>query len=259
VLLLPPNPTTTRATPLHWHADLAKGTYLAYPSQGNVVLRDLKDPRFGRCLIYTDFMGKATTVQFSPNGEWCASGDDKGRVKIWKYDEEAKEKWVVKKEHQMLAAPVSSIAWSEDGKHISAGGDGKDQFAKAILTETGTKQGDIIGPTKRVISIDLKQTGPKSMKLLVGGENNEITVFDGAPFKFNKTLRTHTGFINKIAFRPDGLFFVSVSADKSIAIYDTETLEVVRKIDKAHNKGIIDAVWVNDNTIATSSSDNEVK
>jgi hypothetical protein len=56
----------------------------------------------------------------------------------------------------MLAAPVSSIAWSEDGKHIAAGGDGKDQFAKAILTESGTKQGDIFGPTKRVISIDMK-------------------------------------------------------------------------------------------------------
>jgi WD40 repeat protein len=97
------------------------------------------------------------------------------------------------------------------------------------------------------------------MKLLVGGENNEITVFDGAPFKFNKTLRTHTGFVNKIAFRHDALFFVSVSADKSIAIYDSETLEVVRKIDKAHNKGIIDVVWVSDNTIATSSSDNELK
>jgi WD40 repeat protein len=97
------------------------------------------------------------------------------------------------------------------------------------------------------------------LKLLAGGENNEISVFEGAPFKFNKTLRAHTGFVNKVAFRPDGLFFVSVSADKSIAIYDTETLEVVRKIEKAHNKGIIDVVWVNDSTIATSSSDNDIK
>ncbi len=65
--------------------------------------------------------------------------------------------------------------------------------------------------------------------------------------------------MNKIAYRPDGIFFVSVSADKSIAIYDSETLEVVRKIDKAHNKGIIDVVWINDSQIATSSSDNDVK
>lgn len=93
----------------------------------------------------------------------------------------------------------------------------------------------------------------------MGGENNEISVFDGTPFKFNKTIRAHTGFVNKIAYRPDGIFFVSVSADKSIAIYDSETLEVVRKIEKAHNKGIIDAIWINDAQIATSSSDNDVK
>lgn len=223
------------------------------------MLRDLKDPRFGKRLIYTDFLSKVTSVQFSPNGDWCASGDDKGLVKIWRYDEESKEKWVVKKEHQMLAAPVASIAWSEDGRHISAGGDGKDQFAKAILAESGTKQGDIFGPSKRVITIDLKQTGPKTQKLLVGGEGNEICVFDGVPFKFTKTLRDQTGFVNKVSFRPDGLFFVSVSADKSVVIYDTQTLEVVRKIDKAHNKGIIDVVWLNDSTIATSSSDNDVK
>lgn len=94
---------------------------------------------------------------------------------------------------------------------------------------------------------------------MVGSEGNEISVFDGAPFKFIKTLREHTGFVNKIAFRPDGIFFASISADKSLVIYDTETLEVTRKVDKAHTKGIIDLVWLNDSTIATSSSDNVVK
>jgi WD40 repeat protein len=44
-------------------------------------------------------MGKVSSVQFSHSGEWVATGDDKGKVKIWKYDEEAKEKWVIKKEH----------------------------------------------------------------------------------------------------------------------------------------------------------------
>ena len=39
----------------------------------------------------------------------------------------------------MLAAPVASIAWSEEAKYIAGGGDGKDVFAKAVLTESGTK------------------------------------------------------------------------------------------------------------------------
>jgi WD40 repeat protein len=33
----------------------------------------------------------------------------------------------------------------------------------------------------------------------------------------------------------------------------------VKKIDKAHSKGIMDVNWLDDNRIATCSSDNEVK
>jgi WD40 repeat protein len=105
----------------------------------------------------------------------------------------------------------------------------------------------------------MKQTGPKTVRLLLGGEDNSIIVMDGTPFKFVKTLKGHTGFVNKVAFRPDGMFIVSVSADKSIVIYDSDTLEVVRKIDKAHTKGIIDVAWISDSLIATSSSDNLIK
>lgn len=41
-------------------------------------------------VIYTDFMNKVTCVKYSPNGTFIASGDDKGRVKIWSYNEESK-------------------------------------------------------------------------------------------------------------------------------------------------------------------------
>ena len=52
---------------------------------------------------------------------------------------------------------------------------------------------------------------------------------------------------------------MSASSDKTVVIYDTETLEQVKKIEKAHTKGILDALWLDDNTIATCSSDNTVK
>jgi WD repeat-containing protein 1 (actin-interacting protein 1) len=154
----------------------------------------------------------------------------------------------------MVAGRANAIAFSEDGKGLITGGEGKDAYAKAVITESGTKQGDLFGPTNTVNSIDVK-----GKRLIIGGENQEVFVFDGVPYKFTKTIKTHTNFINKVAFRADGKFFISVSSDKSIVLYDTETLEVVRKIDKAHNKGIIDAIWINDAEIVTCSSDNEVK
>ena len=200
-------------------------------------------------------MGKITSVQFSPNGEYVVSGDDKGKVRIFSYDDVSRA-FVVKKEHCMLAGPVHAIAYTDDGQRMAAGGEGKDMLAKAILADSGTKIGDIFGPSKPVLSLDIK---PKPYRLILSGENNEIYLFDGAPFKHTKTITQHTGFVNKVAFRPDGKVFVTVSSDKSIVLHDTETMEVIRKIEKAHNKGIMDINWVDDQTIVTCSTDNEVK
>ena len=156
VLILPPNPNTRRGYKTSWAVDTGKHQYLGYCSQNNVVLRNLKDPRGQPALVYTDFMEKVTAIQFSPNGEWIATGTEKGRVRIWNYQEESKEKFVVKKEHSMLAARVNTIAFTDDGKGLAAGGDGKDMFAKAVITESGTKQGDLFGPTNSISSIDIK-------------------------------------------------------------------------------------------------------
>lgn len=112
-------------------------------------------------------MGKVTSVEFSKNGEYIASGDDKGKVKIWSYDKEQKT-FIVKKEHSMLGGPVNTIAWTDDGQRIAAGGEGKDMLAKAVLADSGTKIGDLFGPSKTVTSMDIKQ---KPYRLVLSGEN----------------------------------------------------------------------------------------
>lgn len=52
---------------------------------------------------------------------------------------------------------------------------------------------------------------------------------------------------------------MSVSSDKSIVIHDSETTEIIQKIERAHNKGVIDAVWIDENMIVSCSTDNTVK
>lgn len=109
-----------------------------------MVLRNLKDPR-GEGVVYTDFMGKVTSVQFSPNGEYFAVGDDKGKLRIVSYNE-ADKQFFVKKEHSMLGGAVHAVAWTEDGQRLAAGGEGKDMLVKAVLADSGTKIGDVFGP-----------------------------------------------------------------------------------------------------------------
>ena len=52
---------------------------------------------------------------------------------------------------------------------------------------------------------------------------------------------------------------MSVSSDKSIIVYDSDSTEVLQKIEKAHNKGIIDAAWIDEDMIMTASTDNTLK
>ena len=111
VALLPPNPTTKRAFRVNWVMNTQE-TLIAYPSQNNLVVREVRDT--SKAYIYTDFMNKVTAVQFHPNGTIIAVGDDKGRVRLVIFTQETGT-FEVKKDHNMLGGPVHSISFTDDG------------------------------------------------------------------------------------------------------------------------------------------------
>jgi len=46
--------------------------------------------------------------------------------------------------------------------------------------------------------------------------------------------------------------------DKKIGVFDAKTFEEIGAVAKGHAMGITDALWINDDLVATSSSDNKV-
>jgi len=95
------------------------------------------------------------------------------------------------------------------------------------------------------------------------GEDKEVQIYKGPPFKSEKSHQnSHTGFVTKIAFTPwgEGAHFITVSADKSLKIYNTESNEVVFVHDGLHTMGINDFSFTEiENEIITCSSDRTVK
>ena len=87
----------------------------------------------------------------------------------------------------------------------------------------------------------------------------DLMVYKGVPIQFEKTLRPHQNFINKVKFNPSGTVLASVSADKSLSLIDSTSWEEVSRVDKAHDKGIMDVCWLDDEKLVTCSSDNKVK
>lgn len=53
----------------------------------------------------------------------------------------------------------------------------------------------------------------------------QVNVYEGPPFKFNKSLREHTKFANCARFSPDGALFCTVGSDMKIILWDAGTSE----------------------------------
>lgn len=58
---------------------------------------------------------------------------------------------------------------------------------------------------------------------------------------------------------PDGSKFATVSADKSIGVFDSDSGDLIKHYTGAHAMGIYDLDWCDDNSFLTCSADNSVK
>ena len=96
-----------------------------------VVVRSLNDPSDVR--FYGEHQYDATVARVSPDGQWVASGDVSGRVRVWGLNDD----FTLKAEHHPISGAVDDLAWSDDGQRIVVCGDGRKTFAKAFLWDTG--------------------------------------------------------------------------------------------------------------------------
>ncbi len=62
-----------------------------------------------------------------------------------------------------------------------------------------------------------------------------------------------------MSLSPDGSKFATCSADKSIAVFDAKTGQLIKHYVAAHAMGIYDLCWINDTSFVTASADNLVK
>ena len=84
--------------------------------------------------------------------------------------------------------------------------------------------GDIIGHSKAINAIDLKQTRP--FRVVTAGEDNLMCWYEGPPFRFKRDIKEHTRFVNAIRFSPNGERACSGSADGTVGGCDRHLLLV---------------------------------
>lgn len=205
-------------------------------------------------------MQKNTTCAcVSPNGEWIASGDISGALRIWG----AKGEHVNKKEFRPLAGAIKDISWTGDNQRIAVGGEGRESFSQAFLWDSGSTVGDINFHSKTCNNVDIRKQRP--FKLISASDDQKTLFFDGVPFKLKtKFEEEHTNFVNCARFSPDGSKYATAGADGKCFIHDGVTSEKIGELNeqagRIHKGGVYAIAWdASSKYLLTASGDKTVK
>ncbi|KAM1186823.1 hypothetical protein ACFX13_016174 [Malus domestica] len=232
-----------------------KSDKLLYTNGRSVIIMSLRNPL--DVAVYAEHAYPVTVARFSPNGEWIASADVSGTVRIWGTHND----FVLKNEFKVLSGRIDDLQWSPDGLRIVASGEGKGKsFVRAFMWDSGSTVGDFDGHSKRVLSCAFKPTRP--FRIVTCGEDFLVNFYEGPPFKFKLSLRDHSNFVNCIRFSPDGSKFITVSSDKSGIVYDGKTADKIGELssEDGHKGSIYALSWSPDGKqVLTVSADKSAK
>jgi WD40 repeat protein len=250
----PAFPAIVRGQPTVLKTD-PKRTKLIYGFGNLVVIREaIPSAANKKVQLYTGHSYPVTAVEMATSGCYMASGDKSGVVRIWACDNPEQ---ILKLETPLFGGAVLDIAWSGDSQRLIGVGDGSAVYGKVIMWDSGNSVGEITGHAKKINSCSFKSSRP--FRLATGGEDNKVNFFEGPPFKYKVTSKTHERFVNVVRFSPDGARFFSASSDMKIAVYDgKEGTMIVEK--KVHEGSIYSAMWSPDSSkILTCSGDGTSK
>ena len=234
---------------------------------------------------------KVTSVSWSPDSKYIASGSGDNRVKVWDASSgtcirtlEGHTGWVYtvswSSDSNYIASSsydkiikvwdattgtcihtltghtdkVNSVAWSPDSKYIASGS--ADNTIRVWDTTTGTCIHTLRGHTKEVYSVSWS---PNGNYIASGSFDSTIKVWDATTINCIYTLNGHTNPVWSISWSPDGKYLASGAGDKTIKIWDVTTGNCIRTLE-GHRFLVYSVSWSpNGKHIASGSIDAIVK
>ena len=189
-------------------------------------------------------------VAFSPDGRMLATGDESGHINIWDVQT---QQTVVQLDGDFTA--VYTLMFSPDGKILASGGyEGKIELWKVEGWEhLGTLT---VGATAFTVSFSpdsstLANTGYESVSLWKVDSGEKIA-----------TLTGHAGWVNAVAFSPDGRSLISGGNDETLRIWDVTPYRAIPEEDMVRiiyflprNRSMQPDMWTKLNTLIRDVQD----
>ena len=231
--------------------------WLGYIVKNIVVIRNMEN--LIEAKSYTKHICEVTALAFHPEGKIAASADVKGNISIWNINKLFEEKKI----ENAFSGKINGLDFTEDGTKLLMYGEGKKKFARVINWEMKNDVGEIANVSRTLISGCFN--GKKPYRLMLGGEDGKVNLYEGPPFQFKCEFKEHAGkFVSNITCSPDGEKFVSVGFDKKIVIYDGNEGKILDQFDASqvengHKMAIISCAYIDGDKLATCSLDRSVK
>lgn len=232
------------------------GRKIVYAHGKSIFIVDLQDPSKNES--YGEHSYQCTVAKYSPSGYYVASADVAGNVRIW---DATQATHALKAEYRVLSGPIRDLEWNAESKHIVVVGEGRESFAHAFHFDTGSGIGEVIGHTKTVNSVSFRPCKPA--RIATASDDFTVNFYTGTPYKFSKSLREHSRFVQCVRYAPDGSKFATCGLDGKIFIYSGESADLLAELkdgEGAHGSGILALAWSPDSTqLASSAMDQSTK
>ena len=256
-VIAPPLPSTLRGEPTPLDGDSGRlnagKQILSYPSGKLAIIRSLDGQELPNSklpvLCYRGHPHATSSVKLSTSGAYAASGDTRGKLRVWALDH---EEHLCKLDVQVLTSNVRDIAWDGESKRIAVAGDrldGRSECTKALQWDTGVTQGTLSQHVKGTCcAIAFKPNRPFRV-VSAGKEDGKVHFHKGPPFSKMPVENgvpsetQHSKGINCVRYTADGELVASVGGDKSVCIYEGKNLEFKSKLENVHTGTIYACAW----------------
>lgn len=220
---------------------------LAGCKNGMLYFFDLKSNTLLKAIQHHD----SSVFSITQNKDFIYTGDGSGKICKWNSSME------LVAEKQIALKSIRSLIIINNGNDIAAACSNHDIFILDLnlnLVET------LKGHSSSVFSSAYNQT--KEILYSVGRDAQLIKWNRGDGQEALK-INAHLYPIHHLSICPNEKFLATGSMDKSIRIWDSETLQLLKVIDfekrQAHTSSVNQVLWMNNNTLVSCSDDRSVQ